>query len=231
MTNQTFNFNSDFSARYDNQVRKAMFGYEQMFQLILAMLAVELGEQASVLVVGCGTGAELAAFGRGKPGWTLTGVDPAERMIQMTQDNLERENLADRVVLHQGTLDTLPGSELYDAVTLVLVLHFLPDDGAKRDLLINIASRLKPGGRLILVDLGGDPQSSSFQSLVAVWKDFQVAMGLPLEQVEMSTRMAMENQHLIPAARVGELLAEAGFGQVERFFQALLNSGFSAQKL
>lgn len=230
MTNQVFNFNADFAMGYDGHIRKAMFAYEQWFALMLAMLTPDLGENANVLVVGCGTGMELVSFGSAMPGWRLTGVDPAERMIQITQAKLERENLSNRVRLHQGTLDSLPASELYDVATLVLVLHFLPDDGSKLNLLKDIQARLKPGGRLVLMDLGGDLQAASFQALLETWKNFQVQMGMPRERVETSVQAALETQHFIAEARVRELLAEVGFVQVERFYQALLNSGFSARK-
>lgn len=230
MSNPSFNFNSDFSARYDSQIRMAMFGYEQLFPLMLAMLAPDLAEKANILVVGCGTGMELLTFGRRMPGWTLTGVDPAEQMIEIARAKLERENLDSRVLLHQGTLESLPGSALYDAATLVLVLHFLPDDGSKLALLKDIAARLKPGGRLLLIDLGGDAQAASFAPLVETWKNFQEEMGMPHEHVVMATTAALKTQYFIAEARISALLEEAGFVQVERFYHALLNSGFSARK-
>ena len=50
------------------------------------------------------------------------------------------------------------------------------------------------------------------------------------EEVEKLVKIAMVTQYFIPEARVRELLLEAGFARVERFYQALLNSGFIARK-
>ncbi len=229
-SDHAFQFNTDFSAHYDALVRQAMFGYEQLFPLILAWLAPQVGEKASVLVVGSGTGMELVTFGRRMPAWTLTGVDPAEQMIRLARARLDNQNLSGRVRLHHGSLDTLPGEQDFDAATLVLVLHFLPDDGAKLGLLRGIYQRLRPGGGLALVDLGGDPVTPEFQVHLSIWKNFQVQMGLPREEVEKLVKMTLDTQYFIPEARVRQLLAEAGFSRVDRFYQALLNSGYIALK-
>ena len=230
MTSQLFNFDADFGARYDRFVRQAIFAYEPMFTMFLAMLRRSLGETANVLVVGSGTGMELTTFASRMPRWTFTGVDPSEQMIQLAQARLETEHLGERVHLHRGTVETLAAAEQFDAATLILVLHFLPDDGPKRALLQNIAARLKPGASLVLLDLGAEPQLEEDQSLLAGWKNYQILMGMDPVLVESVYKQARETQHFIPEIRLRELLSEAGFVQVERFYQAFLHSGWTARR-
>ena len=230
MTSQLFNFDADFGARYDRFVRQAIFAYEPMFTLFLAMLRRSLGETANVLVVGSGTGMELLTFARHMPQWTFTGIDPSEQMIHLAQAKLDGEQMSERVRLHRGVVDSLPDGEQFDAATLILVLHFLPDDGSKLALLKGIAARLKSGASLVLLDLGADFGSEQKSSLLAGWKNYQILMGMEPGLVESVYQQASETQHFIPETRLRELLAEAGFVQVERFYQAFLHTGWSAQK-
>ena len=230
MTNQLFNFDAEFGARYDAFVRQAIFGYEQLFPMILAFLTPGLGEKANLLVIGSGTGMELATFGSRMPAWTFTGVDPSEQMIRLARAKLESLNLSARVKLLHGTVDGLAKDETFDGATLNLVLHFVPDNGAKRSLLQGIARRLKPGARLVLVDMGGDPQSEGYRITQGCWKNFMLQRGMTSAGVDALFKQAAETQHFIPESRLLELLAETGFVHVEKIYQAFLNTGWVAQK-
>jgi tRNA (cmo5U34)-methyltransferase len=230
MPDTPFDFDSEFGARYDKLVQATIFGYDSLFPMILALLTTNLNETARVLVVGSGTGAELAAFGSRMPRWTFTGVDPSEQMISLCRMKLARLGLSDRVQLHTGYTDSLPADDRYDAATLVLVMHFVADNGAKLALLKNIAARLKPGGSFALVDHYGDPQSVQFQHLLAGWRNFQVLRGVAPADAESLLTQALNTHHFISEARTCALLDEAGFYNVERFFNAFLTGGWLAQK-
>jgi tRNA (cmo5U34)-methyltransferase len=230
MPDKLFDFESDFGARYDHVVQTTIFGYDSLFPMILALLTTRLAETAQVLVVGSGTGAELAAFGSHMPHWSFTGVDPSEQMVQQAQAKLERLGLSSRVRLHTGYTDSLPADDRYDAATLVLVLHFMPDNGAKLAVLKHIAARLKSGASFALVDHHGDPQSAEFQHLLAGWRNFQVLRGMPPDDAEALLMQALNTHHFISEARTLALLDEAGFHNVERFFSAFLTGGWLAQR-
>ena len=78
------------------------------------------------LDVGCGTGALSAAIiDHCKPA-SVVGVEPSEGFLKTA-----RENLGDRVVLHQGSATAIPlGDADVDVVVSGLVLNFVPDPRA-----------------------------------------------------------------------------------------------------
>jgi tRNA (cmo5U34)-methyltransferase len=150
-------------------------------------------------------------------------------MIRQCHAKLDREGLAGRVQLHLGYTQDLPREAQYDAATLVLVMHFVPDDGAKLALLRSIAERLRPGGALVLVDHHGAPDSMEFQHLLAGWRNYQVLMGMPAAEAEAVLAQAVKTHHFISDTRTRELLQEAGFETVERFYGAFVTAGWFAQ--
>jgi SAM-dependent methyltransferase len=78
------------------------------------------------LDVGCGTGALCATIvDRCSPA-SVVGVEPSEGFLKTA-----KENLADRVALHQGSATAIPlGDASVDVVVSGLVLNFVPDQRA-----------------------------------------------------------------------------------------------------
>lgn len=78
------------------------------------------------LDVGCGTGALSAAILDHCQPASVIGVDPSEGFLKTA-----RENLGDRVMLHQGDAAALPLADAdVDVVVSGLVLNFVSDPGA-----------------------------------------------------------------------------------------------------
>jgi len=93
------------------------------------------------LDVGCGTGALCAAIlDRCSPS-SVTGVEPSEGFLTTA-----KENLSDRVALHQGTATAIPlGDASVDVVVSGLVLNFVPD---QRAALVEMARVAGKGGTI-----------------------------------------------------------------------------------
>jgi SAM-dependent methyltransferase len=78
------------------------------------------------LDVGCGTGALCAAIADRCSPASVSGVEPSDGFLETA-----RENLADRVALHQGSATAIPlGDASVDVVVSGLVLNFVPDQQA-----------------------------------------------------------------------------------------------------
>ena len=133
-----------FSSSADawDRLRVELFGARADLLALLALLddALVIGD------LGCGTGAAaeaLAPFVR-----RVVAVDHSREML-----GLARQRLADatNVELREGDLEALPidDGEL-DAALLALVLHHIPDPGA---VLAEAARAVRPGGRLLVVDM------------------------------------------------------------------------------
>jgi tRNA (cmo5U34)-methyltransferase len=230
MTQELFRFDTDFGSHYDEFVRNFVPGYDSLFSMILALLQTELGAKAKLLVVGSGTGKEVLTFAPRMPRWTFTAVDPSPRMVEQCRAKLEQAKLVDRVDLRVGSVEVLPSGELYDAATLVLVLHFVPDNGAQYALLRGISQRLKQGGSLIIVHHTGDRQTEVFHHLLSAWTNYQILMGLAPEKANTLMEEALATHHFVSESRTIELLDSVGFQDIERFYTAFVTSGWLARK-
>ena len=89
------------------------------------------------LDVGCGTGALCAAIvDRCSPA-SVAGVEPSEGFLKTA-----KENLADRVALHQGSATAIPlGDASVDVVVSGLVLNFVPDQRAALSEMARVTGR------------------------------------------------------------------------------------------
>jgi ubiquinone/menaquinone biosynthesis C-methylase UbiE len=105
-----------------------------------------------VLEVGCGTGdVALAARGPAGVSGAVYGIDPAPEMIAIARRKAQNAGIA--VDFRVGVIEALPfGADTFDVALSSLMIHHLPDD-LKRQGLAEVVRVLKPGGRLLIVDL------------------------------------------------------------------------------
>ena len=136
---------------YDASVSLLMLGRRaQLRQRTVALAGIQPGER--VLEVGCGTGdVALAASTYAGPGSRVAGIDPAPEMIAVARAKAARASRA--VDFQVGVIEALAFPDAtFDVVLSSLMMHHLPDD-LKQDGLAEIARVLKPGGRVLIVDI------------------------------------------------------------------------------
>jgi ArsR family transcriptional regulator len=144
-----------------DHVRQELFGRSSH---LLALPGL-LDERWVVGDLGCGTGqmaSVLAPFVR-----SVIAVDRSSDMLQEATRRLAEHRNVD---VRQAELESLPldNGEL-DAATMVLVLHHLPDPAAA---LTEAARVLKPGGRLLIVDMLPHDREEYRQQMGHVWLGF-----------------------------------------------------------
>jgi len=115
--------------------------------------------------LGCGTGVvaeALAPFAQG-----VVAVDDSPTMLAAA-----RRRLAGfpNVQIHEGQLEALPlESGCVDVATTILVLHHLPDPARA---LTEVARVLRPGGRLVVVDMLPHDRDEFQSEMGHVWLGF-----------------------------------------------------------
>ncbi len=149
------------SAGQWDRLRDELFG-DRFHLAAFAALA-----EASWVVgdLGCGTGqvsAVLAPFVS-----RVVAVDASAAMLQAAKKRLHG---FDNVDLRRGDLEALPIDDArLDAATLMLVLHHVPEPGRA---IAEVARVLKPGGRVLFVDMAPHDRDSYRQQMGHVWLGF-----------------------------------------------------------
>lgn len=223
MTDSAQKFDPSRASEYEQQSRIALAGYEACHELAACMLAASLGSgtAARILVVGAGgTAQEILTAGKLEPQWQFTAVDPSQPMLDLAIAKLREHGLEDRTQIHLGTVEELHSQELFDAATLIGVLHHLPGDAAKSAILNSIATRLKPDAPFIMA--GNHYAYASQPLLLAAWGERWRMNGATPDEVE--AKLAKILQGADPPhseAAVAQLLEAAGFTAPLRFFSSL----------
>ena len=144
-----------------DQLRDDLFGRRFFLPALLGLL----DERAVVADLGCGTGqvAEALAPFVGQ----VIGVDGSPSMLKAAKKRLQAHKNVD---LRAGTLETLPVNDgALDAAMLFLVLHHVPDPAR---CLAEAARALKPGGRLVVVDMLPHERDEYRSQMGHVWLGF-----------------------------------------------------------
>lgn len=222
-----FDFNSDFGHEYEKVTQLAVPTYDQLFPIVNSILRNEMGEEANLLVVGAGGGKELVTLGRLNQNWRITGVDPSEQMIEIARNKVIQAHLENQIELFKGLTNELPSKRIYNGATCILVSHLLPDDGTQLSLLKDIAERMEVNSPLILVSLHGDIKSPQFKRCFEAWK-FSLSQKLDEEELNNFLNKGRNSTFFVPEKRIEELLEQAGFHTITRFFTTYLVGGWVA---
>ncbi len=231
--NNRIDFDSDNAMPvedYENLARKFIPGYDGLYSLAEVLLAENLPSRAEILVVGAGGGKEITTFGKAFPDARLTGVDPSEKMLGAARELVKKADLQSLVTLRRGTIDDLDETQ-FDAGSALLVMHFLPDDGEKLEFLKAIHRRLKPGAKFILADGCFDKKSADFDWLMNAYKNHATLKDAPPEIITEAVKTINESVHFVSERRELELLREAGFGEIKKFYQGLWANAWTMTKI
>ncbi|MFB6806217.1 class I SAM-dependent methyltransferase [Streptomyces sp. NPDC056387] len=134
------------AAAFDDEADHGLRGQPARAAWARLLASCVPAEPADVLDVGCGTGSLSLLLA--EAGHRVTGVDLAPRMIERATEKLAAAGLAARFLV--GDAGAPPtGEQRYDVVLCRHLLWTLPDPEAA---LRAWVARLRPGGRLVLVE-------------------------------------------------------------------------------
>jgi tRNA (cmo5U34)-methyltransferase len=146
--------------------------------------------------------------------------------LEACHRKVEEAGIASRCEFHEGYLDSLPRTELFNAATSILVSQFLTDPNQRGDFFHQIAMRLRPGGHLINADLASSLHSSAFESLFEIWlrAHSQTSQAERPSQIGWGKDVAVSRPEEIES-----IIAEAGFEQAILVYQALFIHAWHAR--
>ncbi len=136
---------------YDSYMRTMTLGRERALRELTVNLAqIQPGE--TVLEVGCGTGTlTLAAKRQAGPAGKVFGIDIIPGMIDRSRKKAAQAR--EDISFQLGSIDDIPfPADQFDAV-LCSFMIFHMSEGVRRKGLAEIHRVLKPGGRLLILDL------------------------------------------------------------------------------
>ncbi len=125
-----------------------LLGMKKVHRALIAQ--AELADCRRILEIGCGTGNLIIEAKRAQPHLEVIGCDPDPRAL----DRARRKT--DAIRFEEGYAERLPYADgEFDRVLSSMMLHHI-DDEAKTAAAAEVFRVLGPGGRLQLVDIGGE---------------------------------------------------------------------------
>lgn len=175
---------------------------------VLEWLAAAPGVVEHAVDLGSGPGVAASALATAFPGATVTAVDGSRALLDRALARAERVGLGGRVrALQHDLTESLSAIPWADVLWISRVLHHLPDPAGA---LAELHDRLRPGGRIVVVE-GGLP---------ARWAPEDLGVGRPDLQARLDVAMGealhslAEHQAIRPGTDWAGLLRAAGFSDV-----------------
>ena len=214
---------------YDNKLARMAPITNGLYFLLESVLA-GLPQEARILCVGVGTGAELIHLAGVFPRWRFTAVEPSGAMLHTCRKRVDEAGLSSRCSFHEGYLESIPLEETHDAATCLLVSQFILDAQARSDFFKQIADRLVPGGILANADLSADVESEDYDALLAVWQRAMATSAVSAEGLEQMKSGYAKDVAILPPVAVASIIESGGFDKPVQFFQAALICGWFAKR-
>jgi S-adenosylmethionine-diacylgycerolhomoserine-N-methlytransferase len=135
---------------YDATRRYYLLGRDQL----IAELMPAPG--ATVMEIGCGTGRNLVQAAKRYPQTTFYGIDISTEMLTTAIASIARNDMTSRVRVAHGDATSFDPSHIFQVTSFdhVMISYSLSMIPEWQTVLDHAVSKLKPGGRLHIVDFG-----------------------------------------------------------------------------
>lgn len=212
-------FDREHAEQYDERFAR-LASLRDTLHLLVAAAFADLPEEARIVCVGAGTGAEVIALAERFPGWTFTAVEPSAPMLAVCRRRTAEAGVSDRCVFHEGFLETLPVFEPFDAATSLLVSQFILSPEERARFFREIARRLRPGGRYANADLAGDTAAPHYPAALRHWMRLMKGAEVPVEAIARMRETYERDVAIWPPEKIAAAITAGGFEAPAAFFQA-----------
>lgn len=226
-------FNADVTAVFPDMISRSIPGYSLMRDSVVRVAKRFLTPEQSglyLLDVGCSRGDTIYEILDSLDPMVevgCVGVDSSQEMILAAEQLFGNFDNVSFVLSDIADIDIMPCK--YAVITSVLTAQFIPLD-VRQEFYKNVHKGLSYDGVFIIVEkvLGETPTSQAL--LVDIYHSFKSENGYTDEQIE-EKRKALQGV-LVPlrASENEAMLKDAGFSNVQRFWQCLNFAGWMAFK-
>lgn len=220
-------FNREMADAYDRR-NSALTDISNCLHFLVRLVLANLRDDARILCVGVGTGAEILSLAAAYPGWSFVGIDPSEEMLAVGRQRLGEAGVLHRCELLHGYAADAP-REGFDAAVSLLVAHFVKRD-ERQAFYSAIHDRLRQDGVFVSAEISGDLDAPAFPAVLEDWKQVQILMGATPDSLANLSRMMREVLGVLGPAETEALWEAGGFPRPVPFFQAFMIRGWHATK-
>ena len=210
----------------------------EMVQTLNSLILKDLPENARILSVGIGTGADIIELAKNNPKRSFVGIEPAKAMLDECERKLEKAGVLERCTLFHGYLEEYEkkheeeyeSTDEFDAILCLFVMHFLKDLSKRSQMMASFAKKLKKKGTLIQTEISVDTASKEYDSLIKNWMATHALTGADEEKLKKIPEMIENTLGVISPKETERLLKENGFSLPIQYMQAFLIRGWYARK-
>lgn len=223
---KNISFSAAAAESYNRRILSLVPGYKTLQQLLSPLLSTRLPENATILLIGAGTGEDLINLAQTHPHWQFTAIDPAADMLAIAKERAVENRISHRVSFHATSLENFETSQHFDAALAILVTHFIPDTGKKKAFYQKVSQYLRPNAPFVFVDLVQTQPHTNWCS----YKNWVQTIGVQKDQSKLMFERIANNFHPICEERLLQLLSNTGFSKPKGFFQALDYRGYYTRR-
>lgn len=204
---------------YEEQQKKLAPVHDGLY-FQLEWILSELPQDARILCVGLGAGAELSYLASRFLNWSFTAVEPSGAMLDVCRQKAEREGFISRCTFHEGYVESLPDIELHDAATCFMVSQFILNENARSRFFREISNRLTHNGILVSADLSSSVGTPEYAALLKVWVSMLHAANVPANAIEKTHSAWAKDVAILPSDEVKSIIERGGFNSPVQFYQS-----------
>ncbi len=216
---QDFSFNDQVAEVFDDMLFRSVPFYGVVVDGIIGLIQRFCSPNAKVFDLGCSTGNLLLEIAKRLPEMNLqlTGIDNAPAMLNKARKKAEMFSKSELIHFREQDITVFTDHDI-DVIICNYTLQFIRPM-IRAEFLAQIHKAIRPGGLLIISEKVINHSTRLNREYISMYHKFKKDCGY--SELEISSkREALENV-LIPFSiqENQELLKQAGFSNIETFFQ------------